>query len=417
MSKFRYLLFCFAVTVATWAAGQDMLTERVYWIDNDIGTLKTLDPSVATVDVSGLARGVHTFTMQVKDDQGRWSVPVTKYFVISQVNQQEAKTITEREYWIDNDLSTRAALGESVATVDISSLAVGVHSLTMRVKDDVGQWSAAVTKYFIKANNSEDEVNTIVRCLYWFDDNIGDPQVVDVDGATGTVSVDVAGLTAGKHNLSWRVCDAKGAWSDTFVSEDFMRYTVPASGIGTFSASTAMALPDGLTAHYTSTTKTSGSKLYVNVGNISGTTIPAETGVLLMGDGGVTFTLVRSVGDVTPPEDNTLMPVVQATHVAQTSGEYTNFMLKDGQFVRIAVDPESVKMPENRAYLPVLSSVLGEGASSKSILLMWDNSEPTGIDAIQQREEDGRRYNLNGQRVGRDYKGIVIMNGKKVLKK
>jgi hypothetical protein len=38
---------------------------------------------------------------------------------------------------------------------------------------------------------------------------------------------------------------------------------------------------------------------------------------------------------------------------------------------------------------------------------MWDNSEPTGIDAIQQREEDGRRYNLNGQRVGRDYKGIV----------
>ena len=89
-----------------------MLTERVYWIDNDIGTLKTLDPSVATVDVSGLSRGVHTFTMRVKDDQGRWSVPMTKYFIISQENQHEAKSITEREYWIDNNLSPRAALGE-----------------------------------------------------------------------------------------------------------------------------------------------------------------------------------------------------------------------------------------------------------------------------------------------------------------
>ena len=44
---------------------------------------------------------------------------------------------------------------------------------------------------------------------------------------------------------------------------------------------------------------------------------------------------------------------------------------------------------------------------------------PTGIKTIQTsgaKTEDGY-YNLAGQRVGDDYKGIVIHNGKKIIKK
>ncbi|EJW91129.1 hypothetical protein EVA_20764, partial [gut metagenome] len=42
-----------------------------------------------------------------------------------------------------------------------------------------------------------------------------------------------------------------------------------------------------------------------------------------------------------------------------------------------------------------------------------------GIDAATVNGEDGNftRYNLAGQRVGKDYKGIVIENGHKVVRK
>ena len=45
----------------------------------------------------------------------------------------------------------------------------------------------------------------------------------------------------------------------------------------------------------------------------------------------------------------------------------------------------------------------------------FDNS--TGIDNIRVNEEAGRTYNLSGQRVNDSYKGVVIVNGKKVLKR
>jgi len=44
-----------------------------------------------------------------------------------------------------------------------------------------------------------------------------------------------------------------------------------------------------------------------------------------------------------------------------------------------------------------------------------------GIDAIEtvkaEKVQDNKMYNLQGQVVGNDYKGIVIMNGKKFIKK
>jgi hypothetical protein len=45
-------------------------------------------------------------------------------------------------------------------------------------------------------------------------------------------------------------------------------------------------------------------------------------------------------------------------------------------------------------------------------------SNPTGIDSAPTNpdDEDAPRYNSSGQRVGKDYKGIVIINGRKVLK-
>jgi hypothetical protein len=49
--------------------------------------------------------------------------------------------------------------------------------------------------------------------------------------------------------------------------------------------------------------------------------------------------------------------------------------------------------------------------------LNFTNSESTGIDELEGNDaaNTGDIYNLSGQKVAADYKGIVIRNGKKVV--
>lgn len=71
-----------------------------------------------------------------------------------------------------------------------------------------------------------------------------------------------------------------------------------------------------------------------------------------------------------------------------------------------------------------------EGAAAapgaEDVKLGKDKSQTTYIDAaatgienvtVQKPVENGAIYNLSGMRVGKDYKGIVIINGKKYLNK
>ena len=49
-----------------------------------------------------------------------------------------------------------------------------------------------------------------------------------------------------------------------------------------------------------------------------------------------------------------------------------------------------------------------------------ESSSATGIDSMDSETEattDSEAYNLAGQRVDKNFKGIVVMNGKKLLKK
>ena len=48
----------------------------------------------------------------------------------------------------------------------------------------------------------------------------------------------------------------------------------------------------------------------------------------------------------------------------------------------------------------------------------FNAGDPSGIETVQAvKVQDNRMFNLQGQVVGNDYKGIVIMNGKKIIKK
>ena len=197
-----------------------------------------------------------------------------------------------------------------------------------------------------------------------------------------------------------------------------LTYTVPASGVGTFSSEVNIHLPEGLNAHYCKTYYAERSA--ISVEDISSGVVPANTGVLLSGTPGETFNLYRTHETADELEGNALVAVTEPTHINATEGDYTNFMMSGGKFIRIADESEDVKMPANRAYLPLLTADIS-GSNAKEIMLLWDDKEATGIERMRNVENEimrkGNIYNLNGQKLSSPLKGINIINGRKVIVK
>ena len=190
------------------------------------------------------------------------------------------------------------------------------------------------------------------------------------------------------------------------------KYTVPASGLGTFSAKANFTLPEGLDAYY--------CKDYadgkISVRAIKGA-VPANTGVLLKGEPGETYTLTGTNSDAATVEGNALVAVTEATHVNQVSGDYTNFGLSGGVFKKVNSSGGTVKA--NRAYLQIPTSEL-PSAAAEGIMLVWDE-ETDGIEIVQtstvKSRHDDAWFTLDGRQLSGKptAKGLYIVNGKKVI--
>lgn len=137
--------------------------------------------------------------------------------------------------------------------------------------------------------------------------------------------------------------------------------------------------------------------------------------------GGVPFILYGTAGEHTlytaasstnVPEGNMLVGTLAPTYITATNGDYTNFGLKNGKFVKAT----NGVIGANKAYLPILTSSIGSGAHEFNII--FDERETTAISEVRGLKSDvrGEFYNLNGQRVATPVKGnIYIVNGKKVM--
>ncbi len=414
----KYFIVPFAPSSAT----SKTIKEHQYWIDGKIGARVTQEQQPATIDIQTLKPGLHSFTVRVKDNTGMWSSQVAKYFIVPQAETVvEEKRIVLHQYWIDGNLDAIVPSETQPSTIDITALKPGLHSLTVRVKDNTGVWSSQVAKYFIVKDDDAVEEATITRYMYWFDEETADFKTGPLSAASGTMDIDISDVEAGTHTLWWRCGDSKGAWSEprsvTFESRSFYDYTVPASGVGTFSADVNLTLPDGLQAHFCTYLKEVDEGLAIKIISIDGNVISANTGMLLSGTGGETYRLRYTAEAGATNESNRLVPVVESVHVNATDGQYTNYMMKGGRFVKILDEDESVMMPAHRAYLPLLTS---EAAGANFIGIVWDDETVTGLDGGGQDNNsnpnlDGTIYNLQGQKVDHPTRGIYIINGKKVV--
>ena len=147
--------------------------------------------------------------------------------------------------------------------------------------------------------------------------------------------------------------------------------------------------------------------------------IPANTGVVLYGEGQTTATLAKTAQAAADDfSANMLRPHVEAGVVPVEADGYKNYLLaKDESETSCVFRPSSGNgmVSANRAYL-----VLPIDADSKDYLIVFDD-DPTGINAINgslQRGGDKTVYDLQGRKIAGNpssKKGVYIVGGKKIV--
>ncbi len=189
--------------------------------------------------------------------------------------------------------------------------------------------------------------------------------------------------------------------------------TLGTNGYATFASPypldlTTDNLPDGLAAYTASVTGTTVSFTKLNQA------VPAYTGVLLKGTASTEYS-IPVVASGTEVESNAFL-VNTSGEVFTGDDDYYYFALKKNTFTFATLDPSSVAIPANKAYLKVLKTAFN--SASRSLSLVFDDEETTGIISnVRETEESNQYYNLSGQRISKPAKGLYIHNGKKFVVK
>lgn len=138
------------------------------------------------------------------------------------------------------------------------------------------------------------------------------------------------------------------------------------------------------------------------------TAVPGNTAVVLKGNqGDYTFTTTTNAAAVSK---NDLNFYTKATEVAKAKTVY--ILANNNGTVGFCPATVGSTVPAYKGYL----SISG-GTTAKNFFAL--DGTATGINSIAADKANGRdvRFNLAGQRVDKNYKGVVIVNGKKQLVK
>ena len=134
--------------------------------------------------------------------------------------------------------------------------------------------------------------------------------------------------------------------------------------------------------------------------------VPAGTGLVLKGTANAKYPLTTYEGDGDDVSGNKMLGSATAETTPATGAAY---ILSDGEFHPWNGEG---KIAAGKAYLNVSSG------SAKALSINF--ADTTGISNAEDSEtsmrDNDKMYNLGGQLVGEGYKGIVIVNGKKVIK-
>ncbi len=187
--------------------------------------------------------------------------------------------------------------------------------------------------------------------------------------------------------------------------------TVTSAGWATYCSPYALDFSSAITNLNAAYLVVGGAGGYVTKSEIT-TTIPANTGILLRGEGEVTIPVVAS--SATDVSANKLVGVTANTLIAANAGYV---LMNEEGGIGFYQNENEFTVGANTAYLPVGF----DGGTARSFFSLWNDDETTSISEKVKVNSDkfatAPVFNLNGQRVEKPAKGLYIVNGKKVVMK
>ena len=183
------------LSTVQYSVAQDVAVRMCeYWTDRQFDSRRTAATTgtwQAYLDMSELGEGLHTLSFRAADREGRWSVPLTRYFLRTG-RSLAGNAAAGYEMWIDDDFANRkkgsVVGGAAALDLDLKSLRAGLHRLTLRVNDSQGMWSDPRVSFFVVPDTLPAD-NAISSYAYWF--NRGPRVYVEVEPGNPLVISDL----------------------------------------------------------------------------------------------------------------------------------------------------------------------------------------------------------------------------------
>lgn len=211
-----------ALAAATAVAQEPVRVEYFYDSDPGYGKATAISgvqagDNALQLDLGTLKPGSHLLCVRSQDSRGLWSTTVSRSIYVT---KECPSAPVKLEYFIDADpgygkgKALSVAEGESQLALDLTGTACGAHMLSLRVMDDVSNWSTVMARTIYVC-----EPRGFTALEYYFDNSdpgegkgaqVAVPSEWDTEF---TFDVDVEGLGEGDHYLCVRGKGQDGVWS------------------------------------------------------------------------------------------------------------------------------------------------------------------------------------------------------------
>jgi len=128
--------------------------------------------------------------------------------------------IISYQYWFDNDynLKTSSTVSSTeqlkfTTEISLAQISNGLHTFTIRFKDDMGLWSIPSSQFFYYIDLTNKKITSY---QYWFDNDFSTNKLVSVtlsEQIQLTEQLSLEGINDGLHTINIRFKDSKGEWS------------------------------------------------------------------------------------------------------------------------------------------------------------------------------------------------------------
>lgn len=303
-----------------------------------------------------------------------------------------------------------STLGEQTITGTLTDLEEGTYSVSILVRlvaNDVKAVGATMqvnggTTVDLTDGTAGDDIDKTHTTYGTF-------TAIGTVGSEGKLEVKLS--IAADNNIGWLAF--KDATYKKIEADDLYTRTKTTSGWGTVCLPKA-ATPAADTKVYTiAGINSNKSQLVFD----KATSMVAGVPYIYYYNGTDCATFVMNGDAVTAPVDgaNNLKGVFTSSKGSVADGSY---ILYSGAWHKID-NSSSFNLGNNRAYISSLEGIsIIESSEAKSMTMNLDDT-PTGISYVENNTQDngGSICNLAGQRVDNNYKGIVVKNGKKYIRK